>query len=327
MLKKILLLSILISSCSFAQDSPSAKPRTVAESLGYPANSRLLIIHADDFGMMHTVDRAIMEALEQHWVTSASILVPCPWFSEVAQWAKAHPDADLGVHLALNSEWATYRWGSVSPQARGSSLLDEDGYLPSTTEFVETHAKMEDVSVETRAQIDKAQAAGIHISHLDAHMETLFSTADLLNVYLNLGRDYKLPLLLERDQNLHGLQVAPGVALLDRHVQIGPGVPKSQWMDTYKRMLAPLPAGTYELIVHLAYDNDEIRGATSDTPDWGAEWRQNDLDMVRSQDFRQFLRDQGFILISWKDLAKVSLANPIAGSEGRNAQGSTGRLD
>jgi hypothetical protein len=96
------------------------------------------------------------------------------------------------------------------------------------------------------------------------------------------------------------------VALLDRHIQISPGVPKSQWMDTYKKMLAPLPPGTYELIVHLAYDNDEIRGATSDFPDWGAEWRQNDFDMVRSQDFREFLRDQGFILISWKDLAKVS---------------------
>jgi predicted glycoside hydrolase/deacetylase ChbG (UPF0249 family) len=299
----ILLLSILISSCSFAQNTPLPRTRTVAESLGYPPNSRLLIIHADDFGMMHSVNRAIMEALEQHWVTSASILVPCPWFPEVAQWAKAHPDADLGVHLALNSEWTTYRWGSVSPQPRASSLLDEDGYLPSTTEFVEAHAKMEDVKVETRAQIDKAQAAGIHLSHLDAHMETLFSTADLLTVYLNLGRDYKLPVLLERDQNLRGLQVAPGVALLDRLLQIGPGVPKSQWMDTYKKMLAPLPAGTYELIVHLAYDNDEIRGATSDLPDWGAEWRQNDFDMVRSQDFRQFLRDQGFILISWKDLA------------------------
>src|SRR5580658_3520917 len=196
MLNKIFLLSILISSCSFAQGSPSAKPKTVAESLGYPANSRLLIIHADDFGMMRTVDRAIMEALEQHWVTSASILVPCPWFPEVAVWAKAHPDADLGVHLALNSEWTTYRWGPVSPQPRGSSLLFEDGYLPPTTEYVDAHAKVEDVKAETRAQIDKAQAAGIHLSHLDTHMETLLSTAALLDVYLTLGRDYKLPVLL-----------------------------------------------------------------------------------------------------------------------------------
>jgi chitin disaccharide deacetylase len=303
----ILLLSVLVSSCSFAQDSSSPQTRTVAESLGYPANSRLLIIHADDFGMMHSVNRAIMEALEQHWVTSASILVPCPWFPEVAQWAKSHPDADLGVHLALNAEWAPYRWGPVSPQPRGSSLLYEDGYLPPTTEFVDAHAKMEDVRVETRAQIDKAQAAGIHLSHLDAHMETLLSTADLLNVYLSLGRDYKLPVLLGRDQDLRGLQVASGVALVDRVVQIDPGVPKSQWADRYKKMLSLLPAGTYELIVHLAYDDDEIRAATSNLPDWGAEWRQNDFDMVRSQDFRQFLQSQGFVLISWKDIAKAGL--------------------
>jgi hypothetical protein len=89
-------------------------------------------------------------------------------------------------------------------------------------------------------------------------------------------------------------------------LEIGPGVQKSQWLDTYKRMLAALPAGTYELIVHLAYDDEEIRGATSDHPDWGAEWRQNDLDMVRSPEFRQFLQDQGFIPISWKDLARAT---------------------
>jgi chitin disaccharide deacetylase len=179
--------------------------------------------------------------------------------------------------------------------------------LPPTTEWVDAHAKLEDVRAETRAQIDKALAAGIHLGHLDAHMETLLSSAGLLNVYLNLGRDYKLPVLLERDQNLHGSQVAPDVALVDRVVQISPGVPKSQCINTYKKMLTPLPAGTYELIVHLAYDDDEIRGATSDVPDWGAEWRQNDLDMVRSQDFRQFLQSQGFVLISWKDLAKAGL--------------------
>jgi len=279
--------------------APPAK--SVAERLGYPANSRLLVIHADDFGMSHSVNRAIIAALEQHWVTSASILVPCPWFSEVAYWAKANPDADLGVHLALNSEWTTLRWGPVSPQPKNSSLLDSDGYLPLTTEYVASHAKISDVETETRAQVDKAKAAGINLTHLDTHMGAIVSTPDLFNAYLALGRAYKLPLLLDNRAEA----AAPGSVLLSQLLQMNRGTPKSQWLDAYKKMLAPLPPGSYQLIVHLAFNDDEMQGATYDHPDWGAEWRQSDLDLVRSADFQKFLKDQGFILITWKDLAKA----------------------
>src|SRR4030081_139929 len=90
--------------------------KTIQERLGYPASARLLVIHADDLGMNHSVNRATFEALEKGWITSASILVPCPWFPEVTKWAKEHPSADVGIHQALNSEWTTLRWGTVSPK-------------------------------------------------------------------------------------------------------------------------------------------------------------------------------------------------------------------
>jgi chitin disaccharide deacetylase len=93
--------------------------------------------------------------------------------------------------------------------------------------------------------------------------------------------------------------------ILDGVVQIRPGVPQAQWLDAYKKMLQPLPSGTYQLIVHLAQNDAEIQGATFDHPDWGAQWRQNDFDLVRSPEFQKFLKDQGFILISWKDLSKA----------------------
>jgi chitin disaccharide deacetylase len=293
-----------------AQQPAPPPAKSLAERLGHPANSRLLIIHADDLGMMHTVNTAIFEAFDKHWITSASILVPCPWFPEVAQWAKTHPDADLGVHLALNADWTSYRWTPVSPQPPGSSLLDADGYLPLLTPDVAAHAKMSDVTTETHAQVDKALAASIHISHLDTHMGTIVSTDDLTAVYLATGQSYKLPVLLSRKDNAHDLDVSklhlpPNAIVLDGLLEMMPGVPPSQWLDAYKKMLQPLPPGTYQLIVHLAHNDAEIQGATFDHPDWGAAWRQNDLDLVQSPGFQKFLKDQSFILISWKDLAKL----------------------
>jgi len=294
-----LLLTLAFSAGVCAQNAAPLK--SVQERLGYPANARLLVIHADDFGMAHSVNRAIEEALEKKWVTSASILVPCPWFPEAARWAKAHPDADLGIHLALTSEWTTLRWGPVSPQPKGSSLLDADGYLPLTSEYVAGHARISDVETETHAQVDKAKAAGVTLTHLDTHMGAIVTTPDLLKAYLALGQAYNLPLLLDSRADA----IAPGSVLLNQLLQMNPGTPKSGWLDAYKEMLAPLPPGSYQLIVHLAYNDDEMQGATFDHPDWGAEWRQNDFDLVRSAEFQKFLKDQGFVLVTWKDLARA----------------------
>jgi len=295
---------------SSAQQPPPPASPSLAERLGYPADSRLLIIHADDFGMMHSVDTAIEEAFENQWITSASILVPCPWFPEVARWAKAHPGADLGVHLALNADWTGYRWPPVSPQPKGSSLIDSAGYLPLTTEYVATHAKMSDVEIETHAQIDKAIAADIRLSHLDTHMGTIVATDDLLRVYLATAEAYRLPALLARQPTGRGtdfsrFHLGPKTILLDQVLEIRPGVASAEWLEAYKKMLAPLAPGTYQLIVHLAHNDAEMQGATFDHPDWGAAWRQNDLDLVRSPAFRTFLKDQGFILINWRELGKA----------------------
>jgi hypothetical protein len=292
-----------------AQSAANPDGKTVAERLGYPANSRLLVIHADDFGMMHTVNHAIEDAFQNHWITSASIMVPCPWFPEVARWAKAHPDADLGIHLTMNADWTPYRWAPVSPQPMDSSLRDPDGYLPLLTGYVDQHGEMPAVEEETHAQIDKAQAAGIHLSHLDSHMGTMFSTQPLFDVYLGLGKHYHIPMLLSKQPSVAiNPQLPAGFDMdsvpIDKVLQMTPGTSKADWLDAYKKMLAPLPPGTYELIVHLAYDNDEIRAATFDHPDWGAQWRQNDLDTVSSPEFQQFLKDQHFILVTWGDLGR-----------------------
>jgi chitin disaccharide deacetylase len=291
--------------------SDTARPAntvpTVQERLGYPASARLLVIHADDLGMDHSVNRAIFEALEKGWVTSASILVPCPWFPEVAKWAKEHPDADLGIHQALNSEWTTLRWGPVSGRDRVPSLLDPDGYLPLETDVVAQNAKMPEVETELRAQIDWARAAGIHLTHLDSHMGALFRSNDLFRMYQKMGYAYHLPILEAMTGSHAPVDIVPPTeeVLVEKVIEIEPGVDAKDWFDWYKKQLTPLGPGVYQVIVHLAYDDEEMRGATYDHPDWGAAWRQHDLDMVKSAEFRQFLKEQGFVLVGWKDLAKA----------------------
>jgi predicted glycoside hydrolase/deacetylase ChbG (UPF0249 family) len=298
---------------SVAQQSDT---RTIQERLGYAPNAKLLILHADDVGMSHSVNRASFEALEKGWITSASILVPAPWFAEVATWARAHPTADLGIHLALNSEWTTLRWGPVSGRSEVPSLLAPDGYLPLLTDGV-ARTNPREVERELRAQIELARRSGVNITHLDSHMGALFGAESVFNVYLGLGQSYALPLLLERTR-LPGAPPAPAwaegsrsLALVDRVLQMGPGVSREQWVQAYKNMLAPLGPGVYQLIVHLAYDDAEMRGATFDHPDWGAAWRQWDFDLVRSPEFHAWLKDQGFQLVTWRELAKAQVSPAV----------------
>jgi len=285
---------------------------SLRDRLGKRPDSRFLIIHADDLGMAHSVNLATFEALEKGWVTSASLLVPCPWFPEAAQWARAHPGADLGVHLALNSEWRSLRWGPISGGRVVPSLVDADGYLPLEKAAVVQRAKPAQVEIELRAQIDRARAAGVRLSHLDSHMGTLLGSPALSDVYRRLGEMYTLPCLLERVDQVAAQQYGAGPAphhagVVDGVIWMPPGVAPAAWRRAYEAMLAPLPSGVYQLIVHLAHDGDEMRGATFDHLDWGAGWRQWDFDLVRSPEFRDFLRREEFVLTNWSEVARSQI--------------------
>ncbi len=299
---------ILLVICDALVCAAQNQAKTVQERLGYPASARLLIIHADDLGMNHSVNRATFEALEKGWITSASILVPCPWFPEVVRWAQQHPGADLGIHLALTSEWKDLRWGPVSSKDTVPNLLDSQGYLPLDTPEVGRNAKIPEAKTELRAQIDRARSLGIRPTHLDMHMAGMVSTPPLFEVYRQLRDEYQLPVLLE----FSGVHSAPAGSTVSaeeipirRVITMEPGVAANDWLDWYEKQLAALEPGVYQVIVHLAYDDDEMRGATWDHPDWGAAWRQRDLEMVRAPQFQKFLKDQRFVLIGWKDLAKL----------------------
>jgi predicted glycoside hydrolase/deacetylase ChbG (UPF0249 family) len=282
--------------------------QSVQERLGYPPNARLLIIHADDVGMAHTVNRASFAALENHWITSASVLVPCPWFPEVAEWASKHKDADLGIHLALNSEWEGFRWGPLSGRDRVPSLLDEQGYFPLDTPQVGKNAKIPEVETELRAQIEWAKKFGVPLTHFDTHMIALGETPELAQLYVRLGEEYHLPILLAPQGPHHappGAAIPADKVLITSMIEMQPGVTAKDWRKWYEAKLAALGPGVHEMIVHLAYNDEEMQGASAGHPDWGAAWRQQDLDLVKSPKFQKFLKKQGFVLIGWREMAKA----------------------
>src|SRR5215831_13335599 len=143
-----------------------ASAQTLADRLGYPPGTKLVIIHADDLGETHAVNAAAIKAFQSGTINSASLMVPCPWFPEMADYAQSHPDADLGLHLTLTSERVYYRWGPVAPRDKVPSLVDGDGYFHHDWSS-ETPIDPKDVETEVRAQIDRALAMGVRPTHLD----------------------------------------------------------------------------------------------------------------------------------------------------------------
>ena len=285
-----------------------AQTKSIAERLGYPANSKLLIIHADDLAVAHSQDAATFDALDKGAATSASIMVPCPWLTEVADYAKAHPDADLGLHLTLSAEWKSYRWGPVESKDKVPSLLDPAGYLWPEVEPAVRSIKPDEAEREIRAQIEHAVSAGIRPTHLDSHMGVLFAKPELFAVYVKVAHEYKLPFLA-----LRGPQAPPTLlsmltekdVILDSLIMADPSVNPANWNAFYTNAIKNLKPGLTEIIVHLAYDDAEFQAVAVDHPDYGSAWRQRDYDVVTSPEFKKALEENHVILIHWKDLKQL----------------------
>ena len=289
MVRALLFANLL--TCALA----AAGGKSAAERLGYPADAKLLIIHADDLAVSHSVDQASFAALDSGAATSASIMVPCPWLAEVAAYAKAHPDADLGLHLTLTSEWKTYRWGPVATGHDLRSLLDPDGYFWSEAAPVLKNAKPEDVEVEIRAQIDRALKVGIRPTHLDSHMGTLFPPS-FFAVYVKVAHEYGIPFLAMRSAAIAESDMIP-----DAIVVAGAGVKPESWKAWYVRQIQSLKPGLTELIVHLGYDGAELQAVMGNVP-FGSAWRQRDFDAVTSPEFKKALEENHITLVGWKQI-------------------------
>jgi predicted glycoside hydrolase/deacetylase ChbG (UPF0249 family) len=284
----------------------SGQTKSIAERLGYSGDAKLLILHADDLGVAHSVNAASFDALDSKAVSSASIMMPTPWVTEVATYAKTHPEADLGLHLTLTSEWKTYRWGSVESADKVPSLLGPDGTFPTDTPVVAAKAIPAEAEREIRSQVERAIALGIHPTHLDSHMGSLFAGPELFATLAKVAHDYHLPFLAVRGMG-GGVPLPTNDkdVLLDAVVIAGMNQPRDQWKEFYFGAIKSLKPGLTEIIVHLGHDDAELQAVTVDHEPYGSAWRQRDYDMVTSQAFRQALKDNNVTVVTWRQVQKL----------------------
>src|SRR6266567_1311686 len=296
---------------SFLSFSPmTISAQTLADHLGYPPGTNLIIVHADDLGETHAVNAAAIKALQSGTINSASLMVPCPWFPEIADYAKSHPEADFGLHLTLTSERVYYRWGPVASADKVPSLVDGNGYFHHDWEQNQ-HVNPNDVEVELQAQIERALAMGVRPTHLDSHQYRLIMNGkEMFDVMLRVAHKYKLPIFVTRDwfADYPYLQTSlgPGDIVLDHTVTIDPGVAPEKWADFYRTALKNLPPGVTEFVIHPGFDDEELRAATRERSTWGSAWRQRDYDFFTSDQFRDILAQQKIKLITWRELARMA---------------------
>jgi predicted glycoside hydrolase/deacetylase ChbG (UPF0249 family) len=307
------------SSIATVSERQSTQWRNLADQLGYEHSARLLIVHADDVAITHSVNAAFFRGLETGFINSGSVMVCCPWFAELVAFVQAHPEADLGVHLTLTSERTYYRWGPTAPRSKVPSLVDGLGYFHQTWTS-DTRVNPNEVEIELRAQIEKAYAAGLRPTHLDSHQYRLQKGGrELFSIFLRLGGEYRLPVFVARNWFAEWpylkLALAQKNIVVDYTITIEPQIAPEEWPGFYRSVIENLPAGVSELVIHPGLDDPELRAFSAGRSTWGAAWRQRDFDYFTSVEFRTLLAKHNIMLINWREISTQLRELTLSGRE------------
>ncbi|MBL8824937.1 MAG: polysaccharide deacetylase family protein [Planctomycetia bacterium] len=292
---------------------PISEPVTWSTKLGYPADKRVIILHADDIGMCYEANASAQRALSKGEYRSAAAMVPCPWFNEMAEWCVANPHHDVGLHLALTSEWKTYRWGSVAPRDKVPGLHDKFGYLHHNVPGVVMNSNEKEIETELFAQYNRAVSLGMKPSHVDTHMGTLYAKPEFTRAYMKLAVEKQVPAMViemtpytmdkfrkqgypMRDEMLQLIADYPLPKLDDFHA-VESGKTYEEKKSKFYTLIRSLRPGLHEIIYHPSIDTPGLKKITGS-------WQQRIWEdkMFADAEVQDFLKEQGIILSSWKEV-------------------------
>lgn len=283
----------------------------------YLLPNRNLIIHADDGGLCHSVNRAIIEALKAGIVTSTSLMAPCPAFDEIADYFSNNPQYDVGVHFTLTCGYSYKPWGPIAGKHKVPSLVNANGYFWNTVEQVLANADPEDIATELRAQVERFFKFGIKSTHLDSHRGILFQNFRLLEIYIKLGIEYKIPPLLlkpnettfkaaekqgiELEREKIGMLLEMGLPFLDQLYMIDENdLSFAQREHQYLQTIRQIPPGVSQLIIHPGYNDEELNRLTAN-----GKYRNDDLIIFTNSRAKKLIADENINLINWKEFARL----------------------
>lgn len=263
----------------------------------YAQKGAKLIIRGDDMGYSHSGNLALIKCYKEGVQTSIEIIVPSPWFPEAVKLLNENPGADVGIHLAITSEWDNVKWRPLTDCA---SLRDEDGYfLPMIypnknypkRSIVENNWQLADIEKEFRAQIETALKKLPRISHLSAHMGCTGITEEVKALTRKLAKEYKIPVDPEPK--------------IDKNVSYeGSKKTAEDKISSFIKMLDKLESGkTYLFLDHPGLDDAELRAISHIGYENVAEDRQGVTDLFTSEKVKKAIKDKGIQLIAYKDLA------------------------
>lgn len=278
------------------------KPQITNRLLGYPPDARLLIINADDFGMCHAVNEAIIRALPQGVLRSTTLMTPCPWALHAMHFLAEHPEIAFGVHLTALAEWRDYRWGPLTPREKVPSLVDKAGYFYNFAQMPGFLAQVQlaELEMEFRAQIETVFAAGLKPTHLDWHALRLDRKPEIGELMQRLAKEYGLALRVRGQSWTEHVQ-SQGLPTIDYDFLDSYGLDLADKAAQYAHLLRELPAGLSEWAVHPALNNAELLAIEGDSK----HVRPSDFEFLMSQEAQRIVKEEGIILLDYGPLQAV----------------------
>ena len=318
-MKKIIISFILLLICS-CQSSESG-------------NNIAIVIHGGAGTILkENMTPELEAAYKNNAINSGAAMIPSPWIKEVAEFHKEYPKYDIGIHLTLTAEWKNYKWGGISSSNEIPSLLNEYNEFYDNTSDVNINANPEEVRKELQAQIDYARSLGINPSHIDSHMGAIAVNKDLWRVYIEVGHknklvsmatksrifnlfdqdfpvpDYIVPVndiyMLYPEADRTSIENAAGEDIANTLI-VNDVYKYDDFFNLYSSKIKSLTPGLNVFLLHLGYDNEELRAVTVDHPEYGSLWRQLDYDVFNSDEFKKVLEENDIKLVTWGDIKRI----------------------